>query len=576
MTTTTQREEDDAAGPSLAGRLERWVAGHPFLELLARADRGRFGEIVALSILAGVAQGFVIAVINAASTGVVAGQVDYRLLALFLLLMALYLTCRAHAQDLGTRVVEKMVRRLRVEIARDIRAADLEEFERVDTTRITSVLSRDTETLLALTPPILTGAASLVTLLFGGLYVAYVSPVALAFTSVLVVAGAWRFVRDNAAIRVEMAKATERQTRFLGVLDHLLAGFKAVKMRRARGRDLHRNHLKKAAKKAARRSLAARLRINASMIFTQSFFYVVLGGVVFLLPSLTYFDVTRLAHLVGMILFLIGPIIDTVSAVPFLAQCDVAAQNLKDLRARFEGAGTADPAAAESVALREAAEFSALECRGLEYRYLDDEDLTTFELGPLDLTLRRGELLFLVGGNGCGKSTLLKVLSGLYRPAAGDLTLNGVPVTDANRDLAREWFSAIHADFHLFDRLYGLEPVEHRRVEELLEKMGIAHKTALVDGRFTRLDLSTGQRKRLALVVALLEDRPLFIFDEIASDQDPEFRKYFYETLLPELKEEGKTGIVVTHDDRYFDVADHLVTLQDGRIRQEVRHDAAR
>ena len=86
------------------------------------------------------------------------------------------------------------------------------------------------------------------------------------------------------------------------------------------------------------------------------------------------------------------------------------------------------------------------------------------------------------------------------------------------------------------------------------------------DGRFSTLDLSTGQRKRLAMVAALLDDKPIYIFDEWAADQDPGFRRYFYEGLLGELKARGKTVLAVTHDDRYFGVADRVVKRGEGGV----------
>ncbi len=106
------------------------------------------------------------------------------------------------------------------------------------------------------------------------------------------------------------------------------------------------------------------------------------------------------------------------------------------------------------------------------------------------------------------------------------------------------------------------------RINALLEVMELSGKTAFRDGGFTNTHLSTGQRKRLALVVACLEDKPVYVFDEVAADQDVHFRGYFYETLLPELKNRGRTVVVVTHDDRYFHVADRVLGMDYGKFRE--------
>ena len=124
----------------------------------------------------------------------------------------------------------------------------------------------------------------------------------------------------------------------------------------------------------------------------------------------------------------------------------------------------------------------------------------------------------------------------------------------------------ILTDFHLFDRLYGLGEVNEDRVERLLEEMGISDKVRVENGVFSTLDLSTGQKKRLAIVVTLLEDREILVFDEVAADQDPQFRKYFYEKMLPRLREQGRTVVAVSHDDRYFHVGDRVVKMEYGAM----------
>jgi ABC-type siderophore export system fused ATPase/permease subunit len=177
-----------------------------------------------------------------------------------------------------------------------------------------------------------------------------------------------------------------------------------------------------------------------------------------------------------------------------------------------------------------------------------------------------GDVVFLTGGNGSGKSTLLKLLTGLYVPDSGRILAGDDPVTRDNIQGYREMFSAIFSDFHLFRRLYGLLGTDETAVAGLLHQMQLDHKVEFKDDRFSNLELSSGQRKRLALVVSLLEDRPILVFDELAADQDPQFRRFLYEELLATLKREGRTVIAATHDDRYFHVADKVVKLEYGRV----------
>ncbi|MGC4088944.1 MAG: cyclic peptide export ABC transporter [Polyangiaceae bacterium] len=211
--------------------------------------------------------------------------------------------------------------------------------------------------------------------------------------------------------------------------------------------------------------------------------------------------------------------------------------------------------------------FQSLALRGVchQYRHESNDDL--FILGPIDLSFAPSQITYLVGGNGCGKTTLAKLIVGLYRPEAGSLIFNGVPVGDEHLDSFRQTFSAIFSDFHLFERLLdGTSPELDAKGNELLRKLHLEHKVRVADGAFSTRALSQGQRKRLALVAAYLEERPVLVFDEWAADQDPTFKEVFYKELLPELKAQGKCVLVITHDDRYFGLADRIVRMESGRI----------
>jgi len=188
-------------------------------------------------------------------------------------------------------------------------------------------------------------------------------------------------------------------------------------------------------------------------------------------------------------------------------------------------------------------------------------------LGPVDLSFQPGELVFLVGGNGSGKSTLAKIITGLYLPEAGQIRLDGKLVTNQNRDAYRQLFSAVFADFFVFDNLLGLDGADlDGRAGCYLEQLHLQHKVRIANGSLSTTAVSQGQRKRLALLTAYLEDRPFYLFDEWASDQDPHFKNVFYTKLLPDLKARGKTVLVITHDDRYFDTADRLIKLDYGKL----------
>jgi len=221
---------------------------------------------------------------------------------------------------------------------------------------------------------------------------------------------------------------------------------------------------------------------------------------------------------------------------------------------------------ADPAAVGEAIPFHGLNCNGLTFSYHDERGRPSFSLEPLDFQLSKGELVFITGGNGSGKSTFLKVLAGLYPPAHGSITVNGVVVGHNNRQNYRNLFANVFSDFHLFDCVYGIKQVDPDRVRDLLKLTDLSHKTSIADHKIETVSLSSGQRKRLALVLALLEDKPILLLDEWAAEQDPPFRRKFYREILPWLKQQEKTVVAVTHDDDHYDVADRVLKMQFGKF----------
>jgi len=211
--------------------------------------------------------------------------------------------------------------------------------------------------------------------------------------------------------------------------------------------------------------------------------------------------------------------------------------------------------------------LSTLELSGIQHAYRRENEEAEFSLGPIDLSIRSGELVFITGGNGSGKTTLAKLLVGLYIPQQGEIRLDGQPITDERRDDYRQLFSVVFSDFYLFENLLGLSDFNiDTRAQDYLVKLELDRSVEIKDRTLSTLDLSQGQRKRLALLTAYLEDRPIYLFDEWAADQDPQFKEIFYFELLGRLKAAGKTAIVISHDDRYYHVADRVIKLNYGLI----------
>jgi putative ATP-binding cassette transporter len=291
-------------------------------------------------------------------------------------------------------------------------------------------------------------------------------------------------------------------------------------------------------------------------------------------PALSSTTDGSIAKTTTALMFVVGVCIGLVQTIPILTAASAAAGNIERLEAKLRAIAGQSAGGEGAPPVR----FDKIDMRNILFSYVDKLSEAVFQVGPVDFTLRKGDLVFITGGNGSGKSTFLKVLAGLYTPDSGTITLDGESVNDRTRDDYRALISAIFVDYHLFRRLYGIADADPQEIDRLLTEFRLRDKTRLVDGEFSTLDLSSGQRKRLALIVSMLEKRPLLLLDEWTADQDPDFRRKFYDELLPAFQNAGATIVVITHDDRYLDelkMPARRLRMDEGRFvgRQSVEND---
>ena len=520
-------------------------------------------RVMAIAAVSGLSNAMLLAVINHAAYSVSSEGMNIQMFFLFIIAIGIYILSQGYILRRSSIEVEKIIARLRVSLADKIRQADLQSLEHLGRSQLYSVMNSDTLTISQTTAPMILAGQGAILVLFSMIYLFYLSKVAFGLTLVIVGAGVFVHTVNKQQLKSEMERATERENEFFDVLTHLIDGFKEVKVNTARGKDLFK-HLKEIAAQVATLKTKTAVRYADKYIFSQVLFYLLIGAMVFIVPSMTTVEADDIQQITASILFIIGPLSMVVSAYPAFRAADHAVQNVLRLESELVRAQSSATAKNGSGAL--APPFQSIEMKGIRFSYQDSGGRQVFTVGPLDFTLRQGEIVFIVGGNGSGKSTFLKLLTSLYYPEAGTIYLDGVDVKAIGAQNYRELYSVIFSDYHLFERLYGTANVEDRRVFELLRLMQIEQKTTWAGGRFENQDLSTGQRKRLALIISLLEEKAIYIFDEWAADQDPAFRQFFYETLLPEMKRRGKTIIAATHDDRYFHVADRTLKMEVGQF----------
>lgn len=522
--------------------------------------------LIAMSSVSGIANGALLALINAGASAAAEQELSFRLLLLFLISIAVFIVAKKNSLARTMARVEGMVRHVRVRICDKLRHTELPYFESLGSARLYTTLGEDANLISQSAFIIANAAQEAVMLVFALFYVAWLSPLAFWILAGAIVIAVVFYSIHRRTLSGDLGRLSRNESELLESLQHITGGFKELKLHRAKNDALFA-HFAGTAGETERLKLQLGVRFVTDIMFSHVFFYVLIGVIVFLLPRVvpTFSEVVM--KMTAAVLFIVAPLEMIVNAMPMFARSGVALGNLYRLETQLDAHSDNGQPPIHEGAL---AGFTTISLERAFYAYRDKSDGQAFTIGPIDLELRRGEIIFIVGGNGSGKSTLLKVLTGLYRPVAGSLRIDGRELGHREVLAWRELISAVFADFHLFDRLHGLEPDEDA-VRREIERMQLSGKTDYVGGRFTNIDLSTGQRKRLALIAALLEDRPVYVFDEWAADQDAQFRAFFYETILRRLREEGKTVIAVTHDDRYWHIADQLIRMELGRVWSDER-----
>ena len=302
------------------------------------------------------------------------------------------------------------------------------------------------------------------------------------------------------------------------------------------------------------------------LCITHLLFFILVGLLLFVLPQVAAISPGILSAYILTVTYLMLPMQSILDKLQALSKATVALQKIERMGLVLAG-NKENYIESNKVDIKT---FSKIELKQVVHAYPGEDKESRFSLGPVDLSFKPGEIVFIVGGNGSGKSTLAKLITGLYIPEAGEIVLDDKKITDDNREWYRQHFSVIFSDYYLFEKLLGMgKPALDEQAQEYLRQLKIAHKVTIENGKLSTTDLSQGQRKRLALLTVYLENRPIYLFDEWASDQDPMFRDIFYKEILVNLKKRNKTVLVISHDDHYFHLADRIIKLDYGKIEYD-------
>jgi putative ATP-binding cassette transporter len=518
-----------------------------FFQLVRREMQGSLERLVVMSGLGGASNAAILAAINSGAQAAGNGELGVWSAALFVISLLLFIKTQHYILIAATVEIEAIIHKVRVRLMDQVRHSELLPLDEIGRAEIVAAITKETGTLTQATNMVAFAGQGVVLVFFVAIYIAYLSLLAFMLSVVIVCVAGVIFHYKSREVAMGTREAASWDNRMFDRLMDLLDGFKEVRLNRSRSDHLF-DDVVEVSRTAANIKIRTQSESYKQLVFSQSSMYLLLAAVVFVVPTFSDTKGSSILQVTTALMFVVGVCMGIVQTIPILQAANVAADNIERLELRLR-AIAAVPQAGTLVARQR---FEKIEIRHIVFSYVDKSSEAVFRVGPIDFTLQSGDLVFITGGNGSGKSTFLKLLSGLYEPDSGEILLDGVRVDDANRDVYRSLIAAIFVDYHLFRRLYGIADPDAVEIERLLTEFRLLDKTRLANGEFSTLDLSGGQRKRLALIVSLLEKRPILLLDEWTADQDPDFRRKFYDELLPTLQRAGATVVVITHDDRYL------------------------
>ncbi|NEQ95739.1 MAG: cyclic peptide export ABC transporter [Cyanothece sp. SIO2G6] len=519
------------------------------------------------AILAGIISGGcsaqLIALIN---TAIAQGTPSVKLIPYFTGLTLVVLLTGSLSQFLLIDLAQDSIYQLRLRLSHRIVAAPLQQLEQLGPNQLLAVLTNDVQIIsdtIFIFPSLCIDIAVIAScLIYLGWLSGWVFLTVMLFVAIAIGLVQFLINRSSGFLRLSREEIDRLFKHFRSITD----GVKELKLHSIRQQVFFTEDLEVSAA-ASRQYRKAAFKLGAlAASGGQMLFFVLIGLLLFGIPQLIPTAQAILPAYILTFTYLMNPLRQVIQLLPNLVRANVSIQKVNQM-----GLTLAENAELSTVVRQVTApDWQQLELRKIIHTYNNGDAGHCFTVGPLDLTLNRGELVFIVGGNGSGKSTLAKLITGLYSPEAGEIRLGGQPINGTNQEWYRQHFSVVFSDFYLFERLIGdTDLTLDNQAKTYLEKLELAQKVSVQDGQLSTTALSQGQRKRLALLAAYLEDRPIYLFDEWAADQDPIFREIFYTQLLAELKQQGKTVLVISHDDHYFHLADRIIKLNYGRIESD-------
>ena len=531
---------------------------------LLRSSWGMVAIAIGTGFLSGSSSAGLIALISRAAAGN-SGSSWFTSIWAFIGLIIVVLITSIISQVMLIRLSQNAVLQLRMRLSRQIISSELSHLEDLGNPRLLATLTEDVQAVangvhempfLFINLAIILGCMAYITWLS---WLVVVMVIGLAVVAI----GSCQWLLNRGTKMLALARAD--QDTLFGHLGSITGGIKELKLHYGRRQVFLENQLLSTVTMFRRHNVKGLTLFATTSSWGQLIFFFSLGFVIFVLPNLLSISPQTLSGFILTFTYLMLPMDNIISKLPVFSRASIALEKIESL-----GLSLASRAEKLTMPPQHKSSWHYLKLDGVTHAYRTEEPESNFDLGPINLQFSPQEIVFIVGGNGSGKSTLAKLITGLYIPEAGDIIFDGDPITEQNREWYRQHFAVVFSDFYLFEELLGLEDSNlDSQAQRYLELLQLDHKVKVKHGKLSTTSLSQGQRKRLALLTAYLEDRPIYLFDEWAADQDPIFKEIFYCKLLPFLRDQGKTILVISHDDHYFHVADRMIKLDYGQVEYD-------
>ncbi|MBQ4844737.1 cyclic peptide export ABC transporter [Pseudoalteromonas sp. MMG005] len=479
----------------------------------------------------------------------------------FCILCGLIFITRSLSQVLLTHIALEVTTEMRKDMYYRIRKAPIFSLEKVGSAKLIAALTTDVQRIVMgarVLPDLLTNG---VTLLGMMIFLFYLNSDVFFFVAYCILFGVVTYQLPMYVSRIYITRSRKHVDHLQEGIRGIIQGAKELKLNKAKSDDYFDHALYQQERQILASDKIAQSVLRVAVNYGDILSFMVIGMISFVFVNYHQVSSSELIGVVMVLLYIAGPVSVILNSIPQIAIAKVSVRKVNALLNTLP-----EETCIEHVQAIDS--WHQIRFDKVNFQYTAHDDSPGFKVGPLSFEIQKGEIVFIIGGNGSGKSTLSKLITLHYQPSEGDIYFGNTKVTEETLASCREELTAIYSDYHLFKRLFGLK-VEPERIQLLLAALDLTDKVNVVDNAFSTTSLSDGQRKRLALLVSVLEDKHLYLFDEWAADQDPEFKNVFYTEILPQLKAENKAVVVISHDDRYFKVADKIIRMEQGLLSMQ-------